>query len=259
VCVHADCPARQRQNEFPTLGGSATPVLSLGVGYSGIASGKVINAKKVTRTTGSASKVWDRVERAATSTPVLKPAASASMTASKGKATTNSKGQKVPGAAFPSLGSGGAGGSGIASSSGWASAGAAAMASGGGGSGYSSAAQPMIRSVNMLPVSSSGKKSRPPPPPSASAFPSLPAAASSRDRINFARDDMVRRMKGDPFVPPVGWQGQGGSSSRDEMEESGYSHTPADYSDLGQTNGGGKKKKKGKEMLFSLGQARPSG
>ena len=252
-------PARQRQNEFPTLGGSATPVLSLGVGYSGIASGKVINAKKVTRTTGSASKVWDRVERAATSTPVLKPAASASMTTSKGKATTNSKGQKVPGAAFPSLGSGGAGGSGIASSSGWASAGAAAMASGGGGSGYSSAAQPMIRSVNMLPVSTSGnKKSRPPPPPSASAFPSLPAAASSRDRPNFARDDMVRRMKGDPFVPPVGWQGQGGSSSRDEMEEAAYAYAPADQPDLAQTNGG-KKKKKGKEMLFSLGQARPSG
>ena len=181
------------------------------------------------------------------------------MTTSKGKATTNSKGQKVPGAAFPSLGSGGASGSGIASSSGWASAGAAAMASGGGGgSGYSSAAQPMIRSVNMLPASTSGKKSRPPPPPSASAFPSLHAAASGRDRINFARDDMVRRMKGDPFVPPVGWQGQGGSSSRDEMEEAAYAYAPADYSDLAQTNGG-KKKKKGKEMLFSLGQARPSG
>jgi hypothetical protein len=247
----------QRQNEFPTLAGTATPPVSLGTGYSGIASGKVLNAKRATRTAGSASQVWDRVERAAASMPVSRPSAPSATAqgVSKGKATMNGKGQVVPGAAFPSLASSSSSKAG-ASNAGTISAAArlAATTSVTSGSGYSSAAQPLIRSVHMPSVaSSSNKPGRAPPPPSKSAFPSLPATSNTKERPNFARDEMVRRMKGDnSFVPPAGWQSppEGGSTPvvEDESEMFG--------SASGGGGGGGKKKKKGKEMLFTLGQAR---
>jgi hypothetical protein len=221
---------QQRQNEFPTLGGPAAPAISVGAGYSGIASGRVINAKSVTRTAGSASQVWDRVERAATSVPASKP---------KPAATTNSRGQAVPGAAFPALASTStikAASRPVNASAGWA-----AVSAGGSGS---SIAQPVIRSVHM-PAVSSKKVGRAPAPPSAASFPSLPTSTVTKNRpANFARDDMVRRMRGDaPPPPPAGWQ----SSSGITMD---------DYQEDARTEPEGKKKKKGKDVLFTLGQAR---
>ena len=243
----------QRQNEFPTLAGTSTPPISLGTGYSGIASGKVLNAKKATRTAGSASQVWDRVERAAASMPASRPAATQP---SKGKATMNGRGQVVPGAAFPVLGNSSAGGGGKTAPSGTTSAAArlAASTSTTTGSGYSSAAQPLVRSVHM-PVVSSSKSGRAPVPPSKSAFPSLPATSNSKERPNFARDDMVRRMKGDKsFVPTAGWQSPPeGTTPAGQMDQA----FDEDAGIIGgSVGGGGKKKKKGKEMLFTLGQAR---
>ncbi|KAG7570946.1 hypothetical protein FFLO_01144 [Filobasidium floriforme] len=248
-----------RQNEFPTLAGTATPPVSLGTGYSGIASGKVLNAKRATRTAGSASQVWDRVERAAASMPVSRPSAPSATAqgVSKGKATMNGKGQIVPGAAFPSLASSSsskAGASNASTTS--AAARLAATTSVTSGSGYSSAAQPLIRSVHMPNVaSSSNKPGRAPAPPSKSAFPSLPATSSTKERPNFARDEMVRRMKGDnSFVPPAGWQSPPEGGSTPVVEDEGEMFGGA--SGGGGGGGGGKKKKKGKEMLFTLGQAR---
>jgi hypothetical protein len=243
--------------------------VSLGTGYSGIASGKVLNAKRATRTAGSASQVWDRVERAAASMPASRPVASGSSSAvqagGKGKATMNGKGQVVPGAAFPSLGSSssssaktGASNAGTASAAGRLAASTSVST----GSGYSSAAQPLIRSVHTSSAVSSSKPGRAPAPPSKSAFPSLPATSNSKERPNFARDEMVRRMKGDKsFVPPTGWQSPSEGESTPGVEDEGEMLGGGAGAGGGAGGGagagaGGKKKKKGKEMLFTLGQAR---
>lgn len=230
-----------RQNEFPTLGGGPTPSISKGTGYSGIASGQVIRAKNTARPAGSATKIWDRVEKAAASTPAVpKPKT----------LTTNPQGNHVPGAAFPSLGSGSKSSSRTTtpapSPSTW---GLAAS------TGYVNAAQPIIRSVNMPTVQSSSSKPARPHAPSAAAFPGLPAASNNKERPNFARDEMVRRMKGDRATP----QGNNWSSPPSPTDTpTGEEEEPLYYESSASAGGGagGKKKKKGKEMLFTLGQTR---
>lgn len=63
---------------------------------------------------------------------------------------------------------------------------------------------------------------------------------------------MVRRMKGDKsFVPTAGWQSPPEGASTPMGEEGGGIGSGA-----GAAGGGATRKKKGKEMLFTLGQAR---
>lgn len=250
----------QRRNEFPSLGGSggnsgtSTPPLTAGTGYSGIASGRVLNAKRMTQPTGSsASKLFDRVERAATSVgPVLKPKTT---TTAASSATKNSQGQVVPGAAFPSLRP--------ASSSTRAT-----YVSEPTTSNYSSVAQPMIRSVQ----SSSSSSSRGGPRVSSkAAFPSLPASNPSMNNSKgqtFKRDELVRRMKGEsayasenggwqsPVTPSPGEHPGANSHEVDYALDEALARSLAEENS-GAAAGGGKKKKKGKEVLFTLGQARP--
>lgn len=187
---------------------------------------------------------------AASSGPASRP------TGSAGTSTKNSRGETVPGAAFPALGGGGSGGKAFRTtnnSTRWANSVGSAPTPGGS---TPSAAVNTVRSVNMPGVTASRKVGKPPPAPSAASFPSLPANASGSGgkAVNgFARDEMRKRMIGDKSVPvsAAGWSGGGGSGSNTPVGEGSADEGPAPVA-----AGGGKKKKKGKETLFTLGQAR---
>nr|XP_031863964.1 uncharacterized protein CI109_000608 [Kwoniella shandongensis]KAA5531036.1 hypothetical protein CI109_000608 [Kwoniella shandongensis] len=247
----------EQREQFPSLGGTAPS--GLGSNYAGIASGKILNAKRTTQTGGArhSRSVWDRVEAAAASQPVNKPT------------RTNANQRSVPGsglplrsnAAFPSLAAGPSTSSGGSSrtshhSTPWA----------GGGAGSTSKSPPaltgpIIRSVN-YPVAAPSKSK----PLNNSAFPSLPSS-SARPATTAAerkalfnkptpRDESIKRILGSAPPPaPVnnGWGGvtndvQGLSLEDGQAETSGATGQ-------GQS-GGGKKKGKGKQLLFSV-SARP--
>ncbi|WVW85416.1 hypothetical protein I302_107454 [Kwoniella bestiolae CBS 10118] len=253
----------EQQEQFPSLG-NVTPQ-GLGSNYAGITSGKILNAKRTTRSGGGGSgsrNVWSRVEAAAASHPVNRPTT-----------TTGINGRYVPGStarvpisstsAFPSLS-----GPSTSSSSSSKAANSTPWAGGGGGGSSSKTpsalAGPQIRSVN-FPVASSSKAK----PLNNSAFPSLPSAgnkglSADEKKALFskpnARDESIRRITG-TTTPP---SGNGWGSAQNSLQ-SGLEGLSVDDSTngsqsggVGGTGGGGKKKGKSKQLLFSV-SARPQG
>ncbi|WRT68595.1 uncharacterized protein IL334_005573 [Kwoniella shivajii] len=251
----------EQQEQFPSLG-NVTPQ-GLGSNYAGITSGKILNAKRTTRTGGSSGtskSVWSRVEAAAASNPVNRPI-------SKGL-----NGRYVPGSgsapasAFPSL-SGPTPSSSKVHSTPWA----------GGGSGSTSKspsvlAGPQIRSINFPTPPISKSK-----PLNTSAFPSLPTPASgpgpralsaNEKKALFskptAREESIRRITGNGPPPPPnnGWGSSvNGSENLTLNEHSNVSEAPSSQPTTTTTAnpGGGKKKGKGKQQLLFSVSARPQG
>ena len=221
-----------------------------GSDWAGITSGKILSAKRVTQSGrgGSSRVVWDRVEAAAASHPANRPAHTPAV---------GVNGRFVPGAnaaasstSFPSLGAqAGAPSRGPAMHS-------TAWSSGGAGSTSKSPTVltgPVIRSVN-YPVPQTTKAKA----PSQAAFPSLPAAngrmtASERQAL-FAkpnpRDESIRRITGQSAAPAL--PGNGWGTVPNDMERLNV----GDDESADERPIGGKKKGKGKQLLFTV-SARP--
>jgi hypothetical protein len=250
----------QQREQFPALNVPS----GHGSDWAGITSGKILNAKRVTQTTGrsgSSRSVWDRVEAAAANQPVKRP-----------QATAGFGGRTVPGAtrrvnpnAFPSLGGGGASGPSKTSthSTPWSS----------GGAGSSSKSPtvltgPIIRSVNFPTAAPSKAK-----PLNNTAFPSLPSGngkmMTKEERQALfnkpnAREESIRRIVGSSPAPPPatnGWGGGGNTSVTSGMQglqvDAGENGDVEGDPPIGAGAGGGSKKKgKSKQLLFSV-SARP--
>ncbi|WVF67503.1 hypothetical protein IAT40_002259 [Kwoniella sp. CBS 6097] len=246
----------EQREQFPSLS-NITPQ-GLGGNYAGITSGKILNAKRTTQSGGSRNSrsVWDRVEAAAASHPVNRPA------------VRGTNGRYVPGSgsiatssAFPTLGGPSAGPSKSAvHSTPWSA----------GGAGSSSKAppalaSPQIRSVNFPTAKAINK----PKPLNNAAFPSLPSSSgnkgtSAADRKALfskptARDESIRRITGAGPPPPPAANGWGVSSATSGVEalsvaDEGGSN--GNGTSAGGGAGGGKKKGKGKQLLFTV-SARP--
>lgn len=224
----------------------------MGSNWAGITSGKILNAKRVTQTTGragSSRSVWDRVEAAAASQPANRPAA-----------TAGTNGRYVPGAggvaastsSFPSLATGLTKNASTPHSTPWAGGGA-----GSSNKAPSALAGPQIRSVNFPTASASKSK-----PPSQAAFPSLPAsngkmtAAERQSLFNKpnTREESIRRITGQGTAPPAPTNGWGGGVTNGVQA---MSLGETEVEEAPPTSGGGAKKKgKGKQLLFTV-SARP--
>ncbi|KAJ9095698.1 hypothetical protein QFC21_005570 [Naganishia friedmannii] len=230
-----------RRNEFPTLGDGPTGV---GTEFAGIASGKILSAKRVTQPGSNSNAIWDRVERAAASAPVNRPV------------STGPGGRKVPGASgsFPALGPGSKSASKASGSSATPWAGRTAPPTRSGFPILQPSAVPVApqpRSVNFSTTSANGQK-KAPKPPSAAAFPGLPSSSTGSRGLTSAdrqalfggsdRAQMVSRMKGVDNTTPAGWAA--GSNS-------GSTTPPADAPTSDAAQGGGKKKNK-KQTLFTF-------
>lgn len=215
----------------------------MGTEFAGITSGRILSAKKVTQPGANNNAIWDRVERAAASAPVNRPI------------STGPGGRKVPGAAFPALGSGKATKASGASATPWAGRTPTPAARSGFPSLQTSAVPvaPVPRSVNFSTTSSNGQK-KAPKPPSAAAFPGLPSTGggsgmtSAERQALFGRSDtsqMISRMRGSGDTSPVGWAGAA----------SGTTTPPATEAQEAVQNvqGGQTGKKKGKKQtLFTV-------
>lgn len=225
----------------------ATPS-ALGSNYAGITSGAILNAKRSTHTRRHGSQsVWDRVEAAASSQPVNRP-----------PATTGLGGRIVPGAntasSFPTLGAAGSSRSNAVHSTPWST----------GGAGSTSRAPPaltgpIIRSVN-YPTAPQPKKAQSLNP---TAFPSLAPSSSkglSSDerRALFSkptpREESIKRIQGGEGSVPAGSAWGAGAAGTKSVEE-GINGLTVDGPESG-VGGGGKKKGKGKQLLFAV-SARP--
>ena len=234
----------EQREQFPSLG-NATPQ-GFGTGYAGIASGKILQAKRTTHTAGNSSAsrhVWDRVEAAAASRPVSRP--------------PPSNAARVPGtaaynaASFPSLGGG-------SSKAGPSTTHSTPWASGGAGSGSKSPsvlAGPQIRSVNYpVPATLSGGGGKGKARLDTSAFPSLPTKEKDDRKALFTkpniREESIGRITGRAAAPaPVGWGGLSNGVQQLSLENDAEDREPP-------SAGGGKKKGKGKQLLFTV-SARP--
>lgn len=236
----------QRRNEFPTLGDGPTGV---GTEFAGVASGKILSAKRVTQPGASNNAIWDRVERAAASAPVNRPM------------STGPGGRKVPGASgsFPALGGGARRSAGKlaagASATPWAGRSTPAAKSG-----YPSLqtsavpVAPQPRSVNFSTTSTNGQK-KAPKPPSAAAFPGLPSSAGGPSGLTSAdrqalfgsnksdTSQMISRMRGSNDTSPVGWAGSSSANG---------ATTPTTSEPVEAGQGGGKKKNKKQTLLFTV-------
>lgn len=236
----------EQQEQFPALGGAPTGV---GTNWAGVSSGRILSAKRATHTGRGGSHshaVWDRVEAAA----------------HQPRATTGLNGRHVPGASgpsrlapsnFPSLNNAGPSRPSTHSTP-WA----------GGGAGSSSKtpsalAGPQIRSVNFPSVGSSKKSVV-----NKAAFPSLPtsnAKSKAEERAALfskpnARQESIARIRGTaPTPPPAAVWGAGSSSSVNDAAN-GVAEMSVDEPEA-EAPRQGKKKGKGKQLLFSV-SARPS-
>lgn len=225
--------------------------------YANLTAGQVIRAKNTTHTSSRAPgsrTVWDRVEAAAASHPVNRPPPA------NQRFVPGSRIAPPSSSAFPTLAGPPPAGSSQSSrsivtphSTPWASGGA------GSSSKAPSALAPQIRSVNYA-TPKPGNSSR---PPSKSAFPSLPASSkasmSAQDRKALfakpnAREETIRRITGSGSntpATPAGWGSTNGTSEAVEALSLGEAVT-----EQPPQNGGGKKKGKQKQILFSV-SARP--
>jgi hypothetical protein len=220
--------------------------------------------------------VWDRVEAAAASHPVNRPSG------------LNTGGRYVPGSgaamssssAFPSLGSGSGGSrsSGGTHSTPWSTGGAGSSSKS-----PSALTGPIVRSVNppTKPSSSSRVGSQKAPSINKAAFPSLPTSSSGPTRTTAeerrqllnkpsAREESLQRLRGSPAPPPAvnGWgttnanasgngNGNGVGGLAEGVQGLAMEAAPGTNGGAEGTGGGGKKKNKGKQLLFSV-SARPS-
>lgn len=249
----------EQREQFPAL---HTPS-GYGTEWSGIASGKILNAKRTTHTagrSGTSRAVWDRVEAAASESQGLSSRAGP-------RATVGVNGRFVPGASgaasassFPSLGSGSIAGPSAKSaqhSTPWASGGAGSSSKA-----PSALAGPIIRSVNYPSAPNASK----PRPLNTSAFPSLPTssgntvtAAERKALFNKPnpREESIRRITGMKSPPPTASTGGWGSSSSTPVNELQGLEINDDAAPVAGTTSGGKKKGKGKQLLFAV-SARPN-
>ncbi|CAE6505758.1 unnamed protein product [Rhizoctonia solani] len=212
----------EQRDQFPSL----TPT-SLGSGFADIASGRVLNVKYSTRSSGSragsssrsAGALWDRVERVAAGLGGPTPPALQSSAAPK----------PIKPGAFPPLGGSSNSRSG-ASFTPWSSTAA------------TQTSQHIVITPARAPEHTKGNAGRPPPIASSSAFPELPSSSASRVAIpKMGGNQSLKRIAGESPAPTNVWGG--GDDDTLVFEEP----APA-------TNVGGKgKKKKGKETLFTLG------
>jgi len=224
------CQSFQERPQFPSL----VPVASsLQAGYSGIASGRILNIKKPTNPSSSthqtSRRVWDRVEQAATSSvPPLSTGASASPSF-PGLASVNTRHKPTQRTAW-------------------------SPSSSGPSSSSTNAFHPVPISV---PAPNSGNN--PSDVPSTSSirqFPSLPSTlrAPTRDSAS-----------GNPRVKPIlrGQRPAKNAWGALPLTPGGAHDDPQDGPDAagiaiaqhrnGQGGGKGGNRKKGKEILFTLG------
>ncbi|CAE6427361.1 unnamed protein product [Rhizoctonia solani] len=212
----------EQRDQFPSL----TPT-SLGSGFADIASGRVLNVKHSTRSSGSragsssrSGALWDRVERVAAGLGGPTPALQTSAAPKPIKANP-----------FPALGSGSNSRSGASSLSTPWSSGTAAQTS-----------QHIVITPARAPEPRTNT-ARPPPIASSSAFPELPSSSGSRVAVpKMSGNQSLKRITGESVASGSAW---GGSSDN---------NTPIIEEPAPAINTGGKgKKKKGKETLFTLG------
>ncbi|KAJ1307966.1 hypothetical protein OPQ81_002043 [Rhizoctonia solani] len=214
----------EQRDQFPSL----TPT-SLGSGFAGIASGRVLNVKHSTRSSGahagsssrSAGALWDRVERVAAGLGGPPPALQSSAAPKPIKPNP-----------FPPLGGSSSRSAASSSSTPWSSGASSAQTS-----------QHLVITPVRAPEPTRGNSARPPPIASSSAFPELPSSSASRVAVpKMSGNQSLKRITGESPAPGNVWGG-GPDSNTPVIEEP----APA-------VNTGGKgKKKKGKETLFTLG------
>jgi len=243
----------EQRRQFPSLAPT-----SIGNEYAGITGGRVLNVKHSTApsrpsrpSAGSSSRavvgsrLWDRVDRAATN------------------AAPNGSAQERPSTttAFPTLGSGSGSGSNTPSHRGagtsatpWASSNHAAQVS-----------QHLIIAPRppVAPEANKGKgpAARPPPTHSTAQFPGLPSSFKTPvPRV--AGNQTLRKLRGDSAIPENKWGGAGGDTSAapnnfnaEEGDNVGNGSNGAGGGGNGNGGGGGggKGKKKQKQTLFTLG------
>ncbi|KAI0780465.1 hypothetical protein BD413DRAFT_463543 [Trametes elegans] len=238
----------EQRSQFPELVPTAT-----GSEWSGVTSGRVLNAKNSTAarsSTQSPRQLWDRVARAAASTSAQPSSSSAPARASavssfpplqSAAASSSATPFRQPQRVTP-----------------WAS--------GGGGSSAPAPTAPVVRAPTSVPGPGARARAGPPAALSRAAFPELPTASAPRVPKGAVRGNQsLRKILGESAPAQPAWQnGGGGGSNGRSSGESGAS-TPGEPVGAavqgegeGGANGqgtGGKKKGKGKQKqtLFTLG------
>ncbi|KAI0362624.1 hypothetical protein OH77DRAFT_1584982 [Trametes cingulata] len=234
----------EQRNQFPELVPTAT-----GSEWSGVTSGRVLNAKNSTgarSSTQSSRQLWDRVARAAAST-------------SAQPSTSSAPGRAPAVSSFPPLVGAASAGPSTATPfrqpqrvTPWAGAAVTAPA-------------PVVRVPTSVPGPGARSKAGP-SVLSKSAFPELPSSNNPRvPRGAVSGNQSLRKILGESAPAQPAWQSGSGSRNGNGSGESGTS-TPGEPSAHGQgegeTNGAGqgqgtvgKKKGKGKQKqtLFTLG------
>ncbi|KAI0807653.1 hypothetical protein C8Q74DRAFT_79098 [Fomes fomentarius] len=235
----------EQRNQFPELVPTTT-----GSEWAGVTSGRVLNAKHSTATRSSAQsrQLWDRVARAAGSSPA------------QASSSSGPSGSRVAPAAnaFPPLNPGVAPTPSTATSfrqpqrlTPWASASAATV---------SSSPAPAPRAPTSVPGPGARAKAGP-AVLSKSAFPELPATNAPRvPRAAVGGNQSLRKILGESAPAQPAWtsggkngNGSGGSWAAAPAEDA--ANGEGDSGSQGATGAGGKKKGKGKQKqtLFTLG------
>lgn len=232
---------RQHRAQFPAI----VPT-GVGTEYAGVTGGRILTIKHQTR--GPSRSVWDRVEQAATSS------------APRPTPPSQTRTKPNPGP-FPSLGtssSGAAGPSGSLpphSSTAWSSHGAP----------VARPPPPSSSKIVLVPSeprattgggggTSSSKQRKPPPIRNETAFPGLPPSSNTRNvpKDTISGTQPLKNIKGEQPPSTSVWGGGGGSPAT-AVTQSGAG-VPAASNVPSEARG--KKKGKGKQMLFTIGSQR---
>ncbi|PPR02196.1 hypothetical protein CVT24_011423 [Panaeolus cyanescens] len=217
--------AIEQRRQFPELTPNA-----VGSEYSGIASGRVLNAKHATAARSSGSQqVWNRVALVASSSSRA-PQPALAQTRTQAKPTPQ----------FPSL----------SSTVSQASSSTAPYRQGQPKTAWSSsaAAQPGFRpAIQPTSVQNNRPPKQPAPQLSKALFPDLPSSSSSRSKPQVSGNVSLRNILGTSNAPSASAWGASGDSGGQASEEVAESEST-------QAGGAGKKKKgKQKQTLFTLG------
>ncbi|KAL0946428.1 hypothetical protein HGRIS_012651 [Hohenbuehelia grisea] len=228
----------EQKRQFPELVPS-----SVGSGYAGIASGRVLNVKHssaVRSSQGSSRQVWDRVAQAASSSsrPQQAPAAGRRVDhfppiqRAAASPATVAVAAPAPGPAFRQP----------QRSTPWASSGAGS----GSRTPVSAPTPPPLVSRPSSQNFGAGKPRGPPPKLSESAFPTLPAVAP-RPKAPVSGNQSLKNILGNAAPTTSAWQSGGTNSD--------HASTAVENGDTAATSGGKGKKNKGKQKqtLFKLG------
>ncbi|KAI6138107.1 hypothetical protein BKA82DRAFT_4250547 [Pisolithus tinctorius] len=215
----------QRQH-FPEL----VPT-SVGTAYAGVASGRVISAKKATSRSSrqTSRQVWDRVAQAASSSaPRMNSPLPSRAVAERFPALPRPSPASVAPQPQPQRAS--------------ASASVATYHS-------------LPVSPSTTPGASAGRR-KPPPSFSLGAFPELPSSTNTRPRPPLAGNPSLRNIIGDPLPSGSAWGAAAPDSTPNNNGNSVTETTPRSTFGLGKEGEGGKGKKgKGKQRqtLFTFG------